>query len=50
MQTLVDFVSTVILNVWNVIKQAGVYFLIFVAVTFVYPILRKWVIAMRGGK
>lgn len=50
MYGFIDWIASIILNVWNVIKQAGIYFYVFVAVTFVYPILRKWIVAMRGGK
>lgn len=46
----IDFISTVILNVWNSFKNAGIWFLVFVAVTIVFPILRRWVITLRGGR
>lgn len=48
---LIDFWNTVFLNIWNMYRtHGGIYFYITVAIVVVFPILKRIVRAIRGGR
>ena len=49
--TLIDFWNTAFLNAYNTFKaNGGIYFYVSIAVIVVFPILRRMIRAIRGGR
>lgn len=48
-QAILDWVTNTLLNVFNVLKTAGVYFYVWLAVAFVFPWSKKLIRALRGS-
>lgn len=50
-KSIVDLWTTIFLNVYNTYRQyGGIFFYVTIAIVVVFPILRRIVRAIRGGR
>lgn len=50
-EQLIDFWNTVFLNAYNTYKSnGGIWFYVTIAIVVVFPLLRRMVRAIRGGR
>lgn len=49
-QSVIDFFLDCVLNVWNCIKNANTILFAIMVTLCLYPVLRRMVKAIRGGK
>lgn len=49
-QQIIDWIANAGVNLFNVLKQLGVYFYAWLAVIFVFPNLKRLIRALKGSR
>lgn len=48
-QAIIDWVGNTLLNVFNAMRSAGIYFYVWIAAFFVFPWFKRLIRALRGS-